>query len=168
MKMKYVVAFGSNLGDREKNIKDAVSALDRTVGTKVLQVSAIYETEPIDCTDDLSYLNGCLVAESSFSPNEMLGILLGIESAMGRERPYFNAPRIIDMDLIFAFDGEKEVKVSSENLTLPHPRAMQRNFVLTPLADIFCDKNIFGVCDFSKEFSSVQDQKIEKTDIEIR
>lgn len=166
--MKYVVAFGSNLGDREKNIKDAVSALDRTVGTKVLQVSEIYETEPIDCADDLSYLNGCLVAESSFSPNEMLGILLGIESAMGRERPYFNAPRIIDMDLIFAFDGEKEVKVSSENLTLPHPRAMQRNFVLTPLADIFCDKNIFGVCDFSKELSSVQDQKIEKIDIEIR
>ncbi len=163
--MKYVVAFGSNLGDREKNIKDAVSSLKRIIGTDVLQVSSIYETEPVGCTDDLSYLNGCLVAESDFSPNEMLGVLLGIESAMGRERPYFNAPRIIDLDLIFAFDGEKKVKVSTKNLTLPHPRATERNFVLTPVFDLFKEKNIFGVFDFSKEFENVQDQKIEKKDI---
>ena len=131
--MFYLVALGSNLGDRLAHMQSAVHAFSCLPGTEVVRVSGVYETAPVGCTDDNVYLNAAVLLQSRLAPGEMLGACLGVEASRGRRRPYVNAPRVLDCDLIFAFDGEREVRVNTPNLTLPHPRFLARRFVLQPL-----------------------------------
>lgn len=128
-----VIALGTNMGNRIENINAAVRAIARLSGVKILKASAIYETEPVGCEEDDKYYNAALLVETSVSPAVLLGECLGIESAMGRFRTRKNEPRIIDLDLILY----ESFKSESYELTVPHPRILERAFVMAPLLDLY-------------------------------
>ena len=97
-----LIAFGSNLGDRFKNLKLAINFLDSLPKTKITRVSDVYETRPADVIDKQNfYLNCCAILNTEFDPHILLGCCLGIETSLGRERSYKNSPRTIDIDVIF-------------------------------------------------------------------
>jgi 2-amino-4-hydroxy-6-hydroxymethyldihydropteridine diphosphokinase len=124
------VALGSNVGDREGNLLEAV----RRVGDLgvVRAVSSFYDTAPVGYLDQPRFLNGALLLETSLAPVELLHGLLGVELAMGRVRVVDKGPRVIDLDLLLFGD----CVMSTEELTLPHPAMAERRFVLEPLAEI--------------------------------
>lgn len=128
-----VIALGSNLGNRIENINAAVRAIARLSEVKIIKASSVYETEPIGCDEPDKYYNAAILVETNASPALLLGECLGIESAMGRHRKKRNEPRIIDLDLIL-YDG---FKCESFELTLPHPRILERAFVMAPLLELY-------------------------------
>ncbi len=126
------VGIGSNLGDRAGNLLLAVRAL-MEASLRVTKLSGIYETEPVGLDGSGNFLN--MVAEiraESITPSQMMARMLRIEYLLGRGDKSLKKPRTIDLDLLF-YGRER---VSSEFLTVPHPRLHQRNFVLVPLAEI--------------------------------
>ena len=134
--MEVFLALGTNLGNKIDNLNMAISAINKLISTEVLAVSKVYETEPFDVLDEQdSYLNCCIKIKTDFSPHVLLGCCLGIEAAMGRLRPFYHASRIIDIDFILC----ENTKISTKDLTLPHPEFFNRAFVLKPLLDI-CDE----------------------------
>jgi len=130
-----VVAFGSNLGDRERQIREAAANVAALLDGFTL--SPLIETAPVGpgLEHDPSYLNAVGVGESSLPAGELLARLQAIELAAGRTRPYPNAPRTLDLDLILAGDE----RVETGELWLPHPRFRQRRFVLEPLVALAPD-----------------------------
>jgi 2-amino-4-hydroxy-6-hydroxymethyldihydropteridine diphosphokinase len=124
------IALGSNLGDREQNLRKAAERLGAAVSD--LQLSSIYETEPEGVGAQPKFLNAAAVGNTHLAPDVLLAELLAIERALGRERPYSGAPRTVDLDLIL-YDG---AVIEGPSLTLPHPRFRDRRFVLAPLAEI--------------------------------
>lgn len=131
MKKAYI-GIGTNIGNKLYNIKNAVTALSHLPETQVTKISAVYETEPWGYTEQDNFLNACAEVETNLSPKALLGACLGIEAAFGRERPFKNAPRILDIDLLL-YEG---VTMNEQELILPHPRIQERAFVLVPLKDI--------------------------------
>lgn len=131
MKKAYI-GIGTNIGDRLNNLTNAVKSLELLPETLVTKVSSVYETEPWGYTDQDDFLNACVEVQTNLSPKTLLGACLGIEAAFGRERPFKNAPRTLDMDLLLYED----VVMNEKELTLPHPRIGERAFVLVPLKDI--------------------------------
>jgi 2-amino-4-hydroxy-6-hydroxymethyldihydropteridine diphosphokinase len=130
-----VVAFigvGSNLGDRLKNIQEAVEHLQKTDGVSVVKVSSLIETEPVGGPPQSDYLNGVLKIHTELSPQELLDTFLRIERTMGRKRGVKNGPRIIDLDILLYGDAV----INEPHLQIPHPRMCERSFVLTPLLEI--------------------------------
>jgi 2-amino-4-hydroxy-6-hydroxymethyldihydropteridine diphosphokinase len=130
-----VVSLGSNIGDRAAHLKRAVELLSVLPETKLVKVSGIIETEPVDVPKEFSgmkFLNQAAVFETDLSPHEFSDRMHAIEDDMGRVRLVRNGPRTIDIDLI-DFGG---VKMDDPELTLPHPRARERDFVLEPLAEL--------------------------------
>ncbi len=150
-----VVALGSNLGERFVHLERALHALSLLPGTKALAVSTVYETEPVGYDDQPLFLNAVALLETELSPHALLGACLGIESALGRERTIRNGPRVIDLDVLLI---EGAVLEEAE-LTLPHPRMGEREFVLAPLADIFPDGRPLGF-DFSREVAQASGKGI--------
>ncbi len=136
--MIYYVALGSNLGDRTGHLRRAVEALSLLPHTRVEAVSPIYETDPVGYADQPCFYNAVARLESGLSPRALLGACLGIEAAMGRVRQIENGPRTLDLDLLF---GDAEPSNDPE-LTFPHPRMMERSFVLVPLCDV-CEEERF-------------------------
>ncbi len=128
-----VIALGSNMGNRIENINAAIRAVAKLSGVRILKASRVYETEPVDCTDDAKYYNAAILIETDVTPAMLLGECLGIEAAMGRIRTRKNEPRIIDLDLIL-YEGFKS---ESFELTVPHPRVLERAFVMAPLLDLY-------------------------------
>lgn len=130
-----VVAFGSNLGDRRRHILDAADAVGRLL--RNFRLSTIIETAPVGAgtAHDPPYLNAVGVGESTLSARALLEALQGIEADAGRTRPYANAPRTLDLDLILV--GEE--RLAEEGLAVPHPRFRDRRFVLEPLAELAPD-----------------------------
>ncbi|QHW35126.1 2-amino-4-hydroxy-6-hydroxymethyldihydropteridine diphosphokinase [Paenibacillus rhizovicinus] len=129
------IALGSNVGDRAKLLQDALLMLERHPDIKVLRVSAVYETEPVGYTDQPAFLNMAAALDTSLSPLQLLRAMLGMELQLGRTRDVRWGPRTIDLDLLL-YEG---VAMSGEELTLPHPRMMERAFVLVPLSDVLED-----------------------------
>ncbi len=127
------LSLGSNVGDRMENLQSAISRLDAISDTRVLSVSDVYETSPVDCTDGGDYLNCAVKLSTLLSPLELLHAMQDIENELGRVRPYKNAPRTIDMDMLL-YGGEAS---AAGELILPHPRMLERKFVLVPLLDIY-------------------------------
>jgi 2-amino-4-hydroxy-6-hydroxymethyldihydropteridine diphosphokinase len=134
-----VIALGSNMGDRLSFMKQACDKLAAAPCLNIVAVSSVYESEPADCApDDPAYANAVIVCTwrsskpSEAAAKDLLNFLLKTESLLGRERPYENAPRTIDLDLL-VFD---DVQMQSEFLTLPHPRMFERDFVMTPLREV--------------------------------
>lgn len=135
MMARAVVSLGSNIGDRAAHLKRAVEFLSDLPETKLVKVSGIIETEPVDVPEEFSgmkFLNQAAVFETNLSPHEFSDRMHAIEDDMGRVRLVRNGPRTIDIDLI-DFGG---VEMDDPELTLPHPRAKVRDFVLVPLAEL--------------------------------
>lgn len=124
------VALGANLGDRRAALHRAVERLGE-LGT-VVAVSPIYETDPIGYTDQPPFLNAVARLRTSLDAPSLMQALLAIETDLGRERSFRNAPRTLDLDLLFYDD----LVLDSPDLTLPHPRLHERAFVLIPLNDL--------------------------------
>lgn len=131
VKHRVFIAIGSNLGDREKNILDAINYLIEA-GLDVKKVSSIIETEPYGYTDQEPFLNCAVEAYTNLSPQELLLLLLDIEKHLHRVRTVKWGPRTIDLDIIF-FD---DLVINEPNLTIPHPDMQNRVFVLEPIAEI--------------------------------
>jgi 2-amino-4-hydroxy-6-hydroxymethyldihydropteridine diphosphokinase len=130
-----VLALGSNLGDREGFLSFAVSSLSALPGTQLLAVSQQRETAPVDVPEafvDLAFLNMAVLVETTLSAEDLLTAALAIEAEAGRVRTVRNGPRPLDVDVIL-YEG---VRSTTERLTLPHPRAHERDFVLDPLRDL--------------------------------
>ena len=127
------IALGSNLGDRERNLRDAVNHLATSISN--LRVSSFHETAPVGVGEQPTFLNAAAVGETSLTAGDLLDELLGIERRLGRERPFPGAARTLDLDLIL-YDAEIS---DSPSLTVPHPRFRDRAFVLAPLAEIAAD-----------------------------
>ncbi len=125
------IALGSNLRERAENLRFARERMD-TADLQVLRVSSIYETEPRGLTEQPWFLNQVLEVETTLSPPQLLARLLDIECDMGRKRDLPNGPRIIDLDIILYGDRV----VSEAGLQVPHPRMIERRFVLEPLAEL--------------------------------
>ena len=158
-----VLSLGSNMGDREFYLRSAVEALKNIPGIKLVSVSSVYETEPFGVSDSQGkYLNCCVLIKTNLPPFALLGVCLGIETKLGRQRPYRFAPRTIDIDIIFY---ENEI-INDENLTLPHPRMEERAFVLVPMMDILPEGK-FKSFDFSKKISKYDNLLINRVDINI-
>ena len=132
MAEKAYIALGSNLGDGDANLKEAIRALDLVPGVTVTKVSEFYFTEPWGYADQPDFTNACCEVETTLSPEALLGVCLGIEAGMGRVRQIKNGPRVIDLDLLLY---GKETR-NTEELILPHPRMGEREFVLLPLNDL--------------------------------
>ena len=125
------VALGSNLGDREENLRNALKHLEAN-DVRVVKVSTFIETEPYGVTDQPGFVNAVCQVETELEPLELLRLLLKIEQEMGRVRLRRWGERNIDLDLLLYEDA----CVVSEELTLPHPDMQNRDFVLLPLAEI--------------------------------
>jgi 2-amino-4-hydroxy-6-hydroxymethyldihydropteridine diphosphokinase len=125
------IALGTNIGDREKNLRDAQRLLGG-LGVQIRKVSGIYETEPVDYLDQPWFLNTVLEAETSMPAEELLNTLRGIESQMGSKKAFAKGPRLIDLDILL-YDG---ATIETASLQVPHPRMLLRNFVMVPLAEI--------------------------------
>lgn len=129
------VGLGSNMGDRMMNLARAVEAIAHLPETHVEQVSDAYESAPAYLEDQPSFLNAALQITTSLEADALLGHLLDVEAALGREKTVDNGPRVIDLDLLLFGDEEW----NSDELTLPHPGLLERDFVLTPLIEIAPD-----------------------------
>ena len=127
------VALGSNLGDRLATMRAAVRRIEEL--GQVDAVSSIYETEPIGFEAQPPFLNAVLRLRTALTPHELLASLLDVEGDFGRSRSFQDAPRTLDLDLLF-YDG---LVLDTATLTLPHPRLQQRAFVLVPLVEIAPD-----------------------------
>lgn len=157
--MRYVLSLGTNIGDRKNNLLSAVKSLELIPETKVLDCSSIYETEPVGYAQQDDFYNIALLLESKFEPNEMLGICMGLEAGFNRVREFKNGPRILDVDVIFCEDK----KISTKNLTVPHPRYFERRFVLEPMLELFSDGEFFGI-DFKKFIDKIDGQNVRVAD----
>jgi len=147
------IGLGANLGDRGAALARAVQALAGLPGTRLVQVSGLYASAPIDAGGP-DYLNAVAELTTQLVPLALLDALQAIEQAAGRERPYRNAPRTLDLDLLLYGDQSMD----SERLTLPHPRMGERAFVLVPLAEIAPG----GVT--RAQMEAVADQRIERVE----
>jgi 2-amino-4-hydroxy-6-hydroxymethyldihydropteridine diphosphokinase len=128
--MKAVISIGANIGDPKANLDLAVALLREA--TDVIAVSSYLQTKPVGGPEQPDYLNAVAIVESDLPAKDLLALLHGIETAMGRTREIHWGPRVIDLDLI-QYGG---LLVQDEKLTLPHPRAHERRFVLAPWFEI--------------------------------
>lgn len=149
------IGIGANLGDARANVEDAVARLRRLSGTQVTGVSSLYATAPIDSSGD-DYINAVARVDTSLDAESLLQALHGIELAHGRERPYRNAPRTLDLDVLLYGDE----RIASATLTVPHPRMTQRAFVLVPLLELAPQLDIPGLGPAAAFAPGVADQGI--------
>lgn len=125
------VALGANLGDARTVVLQAMDALDGLPQTQVTARSSLYRSAPVDATGP-DFINAVVALDTTLDPQVLLAELQRLEHAAGRERPYRNAPRTLDLDLL----RHGDTSMRTEHLTLPHPRMQGRAFVLRPLAEI--------------------------------
>lgn len=157
-----VIALGSNLGNRIENINAAVRAIARLSEVKIIKASSVYETEPVGCDSDEKYYNAAILVETNVSPALLLGECLGIEAAMGRHRTKKNEPRVIDLDLILY----ENFKSESYELTVPHPRILERAFVMAPLLELYPSGRAPGLF-FAPHLREIGMDGVRKTEKEI-
>jgi len=134
------VAFGANLGEPVETLRAAAVALARRPGVELVAGSPVYRTRPIGPPGQPDYANAVARADTTLAAEALLDVLLAIEAEFGRVRDVRWGPRTLDLDLIW-YGGEER---ATERLTLPHPRAHEREFVLRPLADLDPDLVLRG------------------------
>jgi 2-amino-4-hydroxy-6-hydroxymethyldihydropteridine diphosphokinase len=130
------LSLGSNLGDRQANLRNATGRL-LELGD-VLEVSSLYETEPVEFTEQPWFLNCAVAVRTELIPREFLAGILEIERSMGRQRTQPKGPRIIDIDILLYGPAH----LNTPTLTIPHPAMAERRFVLEPLAEIAPDAKV--------------------------
>ena len=130
-----VIALGSNLAEPARQVRAALSALAAHPQIQIEKTSSLYVTAPVGYDDQPDFVNAVCSVRTSLDGVSLLAVLNRIEADFGRERTFRNAPRILDLDII-DFDG---ISSDDPHLTLPHPRAHERSFVMKPLAEILPD-----------------------------
>jgi 2-amino-4-hydroxy-6-hydroxymethyldihydropteridine diphosphokinase len=151
------VGIGANLGDARANVRDAIARLARLPQTRLVRASSSYRTAPIDSSGP-DYINACACVDTELAPHALLAGLQDIEQAHGRERPYRNAPRTLDLDLLL-YGSEI---VDTPELTVPHPRMLERAFVLVPLLEIAPEVAVPGHGLAAGRLQAVANQPIER------
>ena len=134
-----LVGIGANLGDARANVADALARIETQPGCRLVAGSSLWRTAPIDSSGD-DYINAVALVDTSLDAHALLDVLQAIETAHGRERPYHNAPRTLDLDLLLYGDAV----IDTLRLTVPHPRMHERAFVLAPLLEVEPDAVIPG------------------------
>jgi 2-amino-4-hydroxy-6-hydroxymethyldihydropteridine diphosphokinase len=127
------LSLGSNLGNRLANLQEAITALQPKI--HLLAQSSVYETEPWGYSDQPLFLNLALKGSTELNPHELLSFVKEVEASMGRKETFRFGPRLIDLDILFYDD----LILDSPSLIIPHPRIIERAFVLVPLAEISPD-----------------------------
>ncbi|MDF3823221.1 2-amino-4-hydroxy-6-hydroxymethyldihydropteridine diphosphokinase [Leptospira sp. 96542] len=145
------VGLGANLGNARETLRQALADLDRLPSTRLLRASSLYRSAPVDAQGP-DFWNAVASVETQLAPDELLAALQTLELAAGRERPYRNAPRTLDLDLLL----HGTVRQGDPALTLPHPRMRERAFVLLPLSEIAPDLVDAG------DLARVADQRIQR------
>jgi 2-amino-4-hydroxy-6-hydroxymethyldihydropteridine diphosphokinase len=151
------IGLGGNIGDTKQLIKDAIVCLAQHPELRILTRSCMYQSAPVDAEGD-DFINAVISLETNLSPEELLRICQQVEQSFGRERPYLNAPRTLDLDVL-AYD---QLAIHNEALTIPHPRMIERSFVLYPLLEIAPDIDLPGFGKLTKYIPNVKHQRIEK------
>ena len=151
------VGLGANLGDARLTLRAALEALAALPDTQLVAVSSLYRSAPIDSSGP-DYLNAVAALDTALEPHALLSALQAIEQVHGRERPYRNAPRTLDLDLLLHGDA----RLDTPTLTLPHPRLHQRAFVLLPLAEIAPALALPGRGAVADWLPGVADQTVER------
>jgi 2-amino-4-hydroxy-6-hydroxymethyldihydropteridine diphosphokinase len=128
------LALGTNIGEREHNLRETIRLL-QGAGLQITKTSSIYETEPVDYLDQPWFLNAVLEAQTELSAEQLLATLRNIESKMGSKKAFAKGPRLIDLDILLYGDET----ITTPDLQVPHPRMLLRNFVLVPLVEIAPD-----------------------------
>lgn len=154
------IALGSNLQSPQQQVLNALEALKRLPQTTLLQHSSLYKTAPLGYDNQPDFINAVAKVETDLTPHALLDAILAVEQTFGRERPFPNAPRILDLDLLLY--GSEQINTAT--LTVPHPRMHERAFVMLPLAEIAPDISIgaHGKAADLAEKLSLQNQGIEK------
>lgn len=152
------LSLGSNLGDREANIRKALDLLAVNSDIRLLKASSLYETAPVGKTDQEDFINAVALIETDREPASLLQTILGIERETGRVRNFRWGPRVIDIDILL-YDG---AMINAPELTIPHPEMMNRAFVLTPLAEIAPDLELPGGLRPSEALEQLEDQGVRK------
>ena len=129
------VAFGANLGEAQTTVLQAIQDVGALANTQLQIASSLYASAPHEAIGP-EFVNAVAMYDTDFPPLELLDALQNLETIAGRERSFLNAPRTLDLDIIFYGD----VALDSPRLTLPHPRWQERAFVLVPLAEISPNK----------------------------
>ena len=151
------VGLGANLGDAQGTLRAAMEALGRLPGTHLAACSSVYRTAPVQAQGP-DFYNAVAAIDTSRSPDELLEDLLNLEQQFGRERPYRNAPRTLDLDLLL----HGQAQFDTARLTLPHPRAHERAFVLAPLAELAPGLVLPGRGAVQLLLAAASDQRIER------
>ena len=129
--MNYIyLSLGSNLGDRISNLREAIRRLSRFI--YILEVSSIYESEPLGFQNQSTFLNMSILGMGSIPPENLLEMVKRVEGVMGRNKPFPNAPRIIDIDILIY----GELRLNEEHLKIPHPGLFERKFMFLPAIEI--------------------------------
>lgn len=156
--VRAVVALGSNLDGPEERVRLAFDEVGALPSTRLLARSALYRTAPVGFLDQPPFVNACALVETSLGPRELLAGLLAIERRHGRVRGIPNGPRTLDLDIVLYGD----LAMHEHGLTLPHPRAHERAFVLAPLLEVWPDAIIPGRGAAASFRDAVRDQAIER------
>ena len=135
------IALGSNIGDKAANLDRAIAALGRVPGVRVTARSRYYRTAPWGFTEQDWFVNAVVTGETGLDPRALLAACLSVEEKLGRVRDRRWGPRLIDLDILLC----GELAVDEPGLAIPHPRMMERAFVLAPLADLMPERRIGGV-----------------------
>ena len=163
------IGLGANLGDARATLRDALIALQPLALVGSFSASSLYGSAPVDSSGP-DYVNAVARLRTELAPHALLDALQAIEQDFGRQRPYRNAPRTLDLDvLLFGVQGTHGgITLSDPRLTLPHPRAAQRSFVLAPLAELWPDGEIPGegrVADLLAQARRDPAQRVHRLDV---
>jgi 2-amino-4-hydroxy-6-hydroxymethyldihydropteridine diphosphokinase len=137
---KVYISLGSNMGDRLDNLRDALQKLHNTAGIKVINISQVYETEPVGYEDQDWFYNAVALLEVELSPLELLKLMMATEQELGRKRLIHWGPRTIDLDILLYDD----LVINQKDLIIPHPRMAERAFVMVPLSEIAPEVEVPG------------------------
>ena len=152
------LGFGSNQGDREANIREALNRLAQHPDIRLQRVSSLYECEPLGVTDQPDFINAAALIETPLDPLDLLRAVLGIENEMGRVRNFRWGPRVIDIDILL-YD---HAVIDTPELSVPHPRMMERAFVMAPLAEIAPDLVLPDGRKPQEVLEELKDQRVRK------
>jgi 2-amino-4-hydroxy-6-hydroxymethyldihydropteridine diphosphokinase len=151
------LSLGSNLGDTEENIREALRLLSEKVS--VTKISSFYETEPVGYRDQPWFLNIAAEGGTALSPEELLEFTQSVEKRMKRVKNFVNGPRLIDVDILL-YNGET---IQTDTLTIPHPRMLERAFVLAPLQEIAPGLIVDGRC-IGDRLSGLKGKEVRRRD----
>lgn len=160
--MRAWIGLGANLGDAAAAFVQALGRLDALADTDVIRCSSLYRTAPVDAGGP-DYRNAAAELATRRAPQALLDALLEVERALGRERPYRNAPRRIDLDFLLGMnDDGTPIRIDTPTLRLPHPRLHERGFALAPLAELDASLDVPGHGNVAALLRACAGQRVER------